>query len=98
MKNSCLVWINSIVKRYSNSFLSSPLLYYASVTMDTHYIYYYYYCRQHSKALYLWGVRRRRKTGEVEVKRKWWVLAQPPYFRQGNGSGDNGDRPPDAED
>ena len=37
--------------------------------------------------LYRWGIRRRGKTGnhgKVEVKRKWWVLAHPPYSPQGN--------------
>ena len=40
----------------------------------------------YSKALYDWGVRRRGKTGKhgnVEAKRKWWVLAQTPYSQQG---------------
>ena len=36
--------------------------------------------RQHSKVIYRWGIRRRRKIGKhgnVGVKRKWWwVLAQ----------------------
>ena len=44
--------------------------------------------RQHSKALYCWGTKRRgriRKPGNVEVKRKWWVLVQPPYSTKGNG-------------
>ena len=43
--------------------------------------------RQHSKILYRWGVKRRGKIvkhGKVEVKRKWWVFAQPPYSLQGN--------------
>ena len=43
---------------------------------------------QHSKALHCWGVRRRGeigKHGKIEVKRKWWGLAQPPYSAQGNG-------------
>ena len=34
------------------------------------------------------GVKRRGKTGKkgkVELKRKWCVLAQPPYSLQGNG-------------
>ena len=34
----------------------------------------------------LW-VRRRGKTGKhgkVEVNRKWWILAQPPYSPEGN--------------
>ena len=44
--------------------------------------------RQHSKALYRWGFRRRGKTGKhrkVGGKRKWRVLAQPPYSPQGKG-------------
>ena len=43
--------------------------------------------REHSKVLYCLGVRKRGKTGnhrKVRVKRKWWVLAQPPYSLQGN--------------
>ena len=27
----------------------------------------------------------REKHGKVEVKRKWWVLAQPPYSSHGSG-------------
>ena len=59
------------------------------------YIYIYIYIiiiinpsRQPSRLLYSWGVRRRGKIGKqgkVGVKRKWWVLAQPPYSPQGNG-------------
>ena len=33
------------------------------------------------------GFRRRGKKGKhgiVRVKRKWWILAQPPYSQQGN--------------
>ena len=44
--------------------------------------------RQYSNVQYRWGLRRRGKTGKhgkVEVKRKWWVLAEPPYSTQGNG-------------
>ena len=43
--------------------------------------------RQHSKVLYRCRVRRRGKTGnhgKVGLKRKWWVLVQSPYSRQGN--------------
>ena len=39
------------------------------------------------KVLYRWGIRKRgkiRKHGKLGVKRKWWALAQPPYFQQGN--------------
>ena len=64
--------------------------------------------RQHSR-FYIAGVVRRRgntgKYGKVGVKRKWWVLAQPPYSPQGNGRQlirvelfKQGDRPPDAEE
>ena len=44
--------------------------------------------RQNSKVQYHWVVRRRgqtRKHGKVEVTRKWWVLAHPPYSPEGNG-------------
>ena len=64
--------------------------------------------RQHSKALYLWGVRGRGKTGKhgkVGVTRKWRVLAQLPYSPQENWSQspsvepfNQGDGPPDAEE
>ena len=63
---------------------------------------------QHSKVLYRCGVRRGGKTekhGKVGGKRKWWVLAQPPYYSQGNGRQSSRvepfnqwDRPPDAEE
>ena len=81
-----------------------------------YYSYYYYYyllllllllcnpSRQHSEVLYRWGIRRRGKIGKhgkVEVKKKWWAPAQPPYSSQGNGgshqSGNHRDRPADAE-
>ena len=43
---------------------------------------------QHSQVLYRWGwgqeKRKDGKYGKVEVKRKWLVLAQPPYSPQGN--------------
>ena len=44
--------------------------------------------RQHSKALYHWGVRRRERTGKhgkVGVKRKRQVLVQLSFSLQGNG-------------
>ena len=51
------------------------------------------------------GVRRRGKTGKngkIGVKRKWWVIAQPPYSSQGNGrqspGWNQGDRTPDTEE
>ena len=47
-----------------------------------------YPSRQHSKILYHWEVRRRGKTGKhrkVGVKRKWWVLAQPPIPHKETG-------------
>ena len=34
------------------------------------------------------GLSRRGKTGKhrkVEMKRKWWILVEPPYYLQGNG-------------
>ena len=40
--------------------------------------------RQHSKVLYRWGTRRLGKKvnhRKVEMKKKWWVLAQPNYSR-----------------
>ena len=43
--------------------------------------------KQHSK-VYRWGVRKRGKIGKhgkIGVKRKWWILAQLPYYPQGNG-------------
>ena len=46
------------------------------------------FSRQHSKTLYRWMVRKRRKTGKhraVEVKKIWLVLAQILYSLQGNG-------------
>ena len=65
-------------------------------------------CRQHSKVLCRWGVSRRGKTGKHRkrrVKRKWGVLAQPPYSPQGNGRQvprvepfKQGHRPPDVEE
>ena len=47
--------------------------------------------RQHSKALYRWGVRRGKagKYGKVRVKRKEMVGSDPGW--------NQGDRPPDAE-
>ena len=45
--------------------------------------------RQHSKVLNRLRVRKRGKKGnhgKVGVKRKWWVLAQPPYSPQEYGS------------
>ena len=59
-----------------------------------YYYYYYYYYFQltpagNTQRYYIAGeVRRRGKTGnheKVGVKRKWWVLSQPPYSYQGNG-------------
>ena len=48
---------------------------------------------------------RRGKTGkhkQVGVKRKWWVLGQPPYSQKGNGRQlprvEPGDRPSDVEE
>ena len=64
--------------------------------------------RQFIPSLYHWGVRRIGNTGnhgKVGVKRKWWVLAYPPYSPQGNGKQSprvepfkQGDRPPDVEE
>ena len=63
---------------------------------------------QQSKVLYRWGVRRREKTGKhrkLRVKRKWWVLAQPPYYPQESRRQsprvelwNQDDRPPDVEE
>ena len=56
---------------------------------------------------YVWGERRgkTRKHEKVEVKRKWWVLMQPPYSLQGNGRQlprvepfNQRNRPPDVEE
>ena len=54
------------------------------------------------------GVRRRGRTGKhgkVGVKKKWWVLARPPYSLQGYRRQstrvepfNHGDRPPEAEE
>ena len=43
------------------------------------------------------------KHGKIEVKKKLWISAQPPYSSQGNGRQSpgwkpTGDKPPDAED
>ena len=63
--------------------------------------------RQQSNVLCHWMVRRRKtgKHGKLRVKRKWWVLAQPPYSPQENGRQlpwvepcNQGDKLPDAEE
>ena len=70
------------------------------------YIYSYILLRSNSSRHYIaGGVRRRGKTGkrvEVGVKRRWWVLANPPYSPQENGRQspwvELGGRPPDLDE
>ena len=60
--------------------------------------------KQHLQVLYLWGIRRRKTGKHIKLgeKRKWLVLAQPPYSPKGNGRQtsrwNQGHKPPYVEE
>ena len=58
-----------IIKKYINKIL---------------YMYRYILLKSYPKGTISLGVQKR-KDRRVGMKRKWWVLAQPPYSLQGNG-------------